>query len=123
MPAQGAAALSQFLQRSVTSGEVPGVVVLVTGPDAVLYHEGFGRLNVARHVDMPRDAIFRIASMTKALTSVAALMLVDEGKLNVDDRVDTYLPAFRSREVFTSVNEAARTYETKPATRPSRSST
>jgi CubicO group peptidase (beta-lactamase class C family) len=118
LPAPGVAALSQFLQRSVTSGDVPGVVVLVTGPDAVLYHEAFGKLSGGRNIDMPRDAIFRIASMTKPLTSVAAMMLVDEGKLKVDDRVDAYLPAFRSREVFASVNEAARTYETRPATRP-----
>ncbi len=118
IPAEGAAALSELLRRAVTRGEVPGVVALVVSPDDVLYHEAFGKLDVARNVDMPRDAIFRIASMTKPLTSVAALMLVDEGKLNVDDRVDTYLPAFASRQVFASVNEATGTYETKPATRP-----
>jgi CubicO group peptidase (beta-lactamase class C family) len=56
--------------------------------------------------------------MTKPITSSAAMMLVDEGKLRVDDRVDAYLPAFRRREVFAKVNEAARTYETRPAARP-----
>jgi methyl acetate hydrolase len=118
IPSQGAAALSGFLQEAVTRGDVPGVVAMVVGPDAVLYHEAFGRLNVARNVNMSRDAIFRIASMTKPLTSLAALMLVDEGKLKLDDRVDTYLPALRDREVFATVDEAAGTYATRPATKP-----
>lgn len=118
IPSQGAAALSGFLQETVTRGDVPGVVVMVVGPDAVLYHEAFGKLNAARNVNMSRDAIFRIASMTKAITSVAALMLVDDGKLKLDDRVDTYLPAFRERQVFTAVDQAAGTYGTRPATKP-----
>ena len=118
IPAQGAAALSGFLQQAVARGDVPGVVALVVGPDAVLYHEAFGKLNVARNVDMSRDAIFRIASMTKAITSVAALMLVDEGKLKLDDRVDAYLPSFRSRQVFTTLDESTGTYATRPATKP-----
>jgi CubicO group peptidase (beta-lactamase class C family) len=118
IPSQGAAALSSFLQETVARGDVPAAVVMVVGPGAVLYHEAFGKLNVARNVTMPRDAIFRIASMTKAITSFAALMLVDEGKLKLDDRVDTYLPAFRNREVFTTVDAAAGTYATRPATKP-----
>ena len=118
IPSQGAAALSGFLQETVARGDVPAAVVMVVGPDAVLYHEAFGKLDVARNVNMSRDAIFRIASMTKAITSVAALMLVDEGKLKLDDRVDTYLPAFRDRQVFTAVDEAAGTYATRPATKP-----
>jgi methyl acetate hydrolase len=114
---QGTAALSGFLQQAVTRGDVPAVVAMVVAPDRVLYHEAFGTLNAARGVAMSRDAIFRIASMTKPITSVAALMLVDEGKLKLDDRVDTYLPAFRSREVFTTLDEAAGTYATRPATK------
>lgn len=118
IPPQGAAALSGFLQDAVSRGDVPAVVVMVVGADAVLYHEAFGTLNVARNVNMSRDAIFRIASMTKAITSVAALMLVDEGRLKLDDRVDTYLPAFRDRQVFTKVDQASATYATRPATKP-----
>ena len=115
---QSAAALSGFLERAVARGDVPGVVALVVGPDGILYHEGVGKLNVARSVDMRPDAIFRIASMTKPITSVAALMLMDEGRLRLDDRVDAYLPAFRSRQVITTFDEAAGTYTTRPATKP-----
>jgi methyl acetate hydrolase len=116
--APGAAALSAFLQGAVARGDVPGLVAVVTGPDGVMYHQAFGKLDAARDAAMPRDAIFRIASMTKPLTSVAALMLIDEGKLKLDDRVDAYLPAFSRREVITRIDEASGTYETRPATRP-----
>ncbi len=116
--AQGAPALSAFLQGAVARGDVPAVVALVVGTDGVLYHEAFGKLDVARGTAMPRDAIFRIASMTKPLTSTAVMMLIEEGRLKLDDRVDAYLPAFNAPEVITSINEAAGTYTTRPAAGP-----
>jgi len=115
--AQGPAAISSFLRTAITRGDVPGVVALVVGPDRVLYHEAFGKMNVAAGLDMQKDAIFRIASMTKAVTSVAVMMLVEEGKLGLDDDVSTYIPSLKSPRVFSSVNEKAGTYETRPATR------
>jgi methyl acetate hydrolase len=116
--AQGTRALSGFLAEAVSRGDVPGVVVLVTAPDRVLYHEAFGQMNVAQGVDMRKDAIFRIASMTKPITSVAAMMLVEQGKLGLDDDVSTYLPAFRSMQFISRLDLVSRTYETRPATRP-----
>jgi CubicO group peptidase (beta-lactamase class C family) len=68
LDAKGQGALSSFLTGAVSRGDVPGVVVLVAAPDRVLYHEAFGKMNVAQDVDMRKDAIFRIASMTKPLT-------------------------------------------------------
>jgi methyl acetate hydrolase len=118
IPARGAAALSGFLQGAVARGDVPGIVALVVGPGGVLYHEAFGKLDVARNIAMPRDAIFRIASMTKPLTSTAAMMLIEEGKLKLEDRADKYLPALRAPQVITSVDEAAATYATRPASGP-----
>jgi methyl acetate hydrolase len=118
LDAKGAEAISSFLADVVRRGEVPGVVVLVTAPDRVLYHEAFGMMNTAERINMRKDAIFRIASMTKPLTSVAAMMLVEEGKLSLDDEVSMYLPAFKSREVISRVDLTAGTYETRPATRP-----
>ena len=116
--AQGSGALSRFLAESVARGDVPGVVVLVTAPDRVLYHEAFGKINVAQGVEMRKDAIFRIASMTKPVTSVAAMMLVEEGKLGLDDEVSKYLPAFKGPRVISRLDLAAGTYETRPATHP-----
>jgi methyl acetate hydrolase len=118
LDAHGTAAIGAFLEGAIARGDVPGVVVLVTAPDRVLYHEAFGKMNMAKGVDMQKDTIFNIASMTKALTSTAVMMLVEEGKLSLDDEVSKYLPAFKSPKVISKVDLAAGTYETRPATRP-----
>jgi len=115
---QGARELSRFLGEAVSGGDVPGVVVLVTAPDRVLYHEAFGRMNSAQGVTMQKDAIFRIASMTKALTSTAVMMLLEEGKLGLDDDVAKYLPAYKHPQVISRLELWAGTYETRQARRP-----
>jgi methyl acetate hydrolase len=115
---QGASAIGTFLKSAVARGDVPGVVVLVTGPDRVLYHEAFGKMSLGQGIDMQKDSIFNIASMTKAVTSAGVMMLIDEGKLSLDDEVSKYLPAYKSRQVISKVDLAAGTFETKPATRP-----
>lgn len=115
---QGRSALSSFFEGAVVRGDVPGVVALVVNRDGLLYHEAFGKLNVARGIDMPRDAIFRIASMTKPLTSVAILMLAEQGKLGLDDRVSRYVPALTTRPVISRFNETDASHQTRPASRP-----
>lgn len=115
--ATGAAAISSLLSAAVRQGDVPGVVVLITAPDRVLYHQAFGKMDVARDLDMRKDSIFRIASMTKALTSTAVMMLIEEGKLSLDDEVRRYLPAFQNPQAIKSVDLTAGTYQTRPATR------
>ena len=114
---QGGAAIGAFLKTAIDRGDVPGVVVLVTGPDRVLYHEAFGKMSTAKALEMKKDTIFNIASMTKAVTSVGVMMLVDEGKLGLDDEVSKYLPQFKAPHVLSKVDVAAGTYETRPATR------
>jgi methyl acetate hydrolase len=115
---EGGAALGTFLTAAIDRGDVPGAVVLVTGPDRVLYHEAFGKMSTAKALDMKKDTIFNIASMTKAVTSVGVMMLVEEGKLGLDDEVSKYLPQFKAPQVLSKVDVAAGTYETRPATRP-----
>ena len=115
---EGGAALGTFLTAAIDRGDVPGAVVLITGPDRVLYHEAFGKMSTATALEMKKDTIFNIASMTKAVTSVGVMMLVDEGKLGLDDEVSKYLPQFKAPQVLSKVDVAAGTYETRPATRP-----
>ena len=91
LPQQGAAALSTFLKTVTDRGDVPGVVVVVVGKDGVLYHEAFGKSRTISNTPMAKDTIFNMASMTKPITSVAIMMLVDEGKLKLDDDVAKYL--------------------------------
>jgi len=115
---EGGAALGTFLKAAIDRGDVPGAVVLVTGPDGVLYHEAFGKMSTAKALEMKKDTIFNIASMTKAVTSVGVMMLVDEGKLGLDDEASKYLPQFKAPQVLSKVDVAAGTYETRPATHP-----
>ena len=116
--AAGETALSQYLTAAVERGDVPGLVTLVVDREGVLYEGAAGKLDVARQVDMRADALFRIASMTKPITSVAIMMLVEAGKLGLDDPVSKYLPAFEDRQVISTFNAADGTYQSRLAKRP-----
>jgi methyl acetate hydrolase len=111
-------ALSHQLSEAVGRGDTPGVVALVVSRDRVLYEGAAGKLDVARKIAMPVNAIFSIASMTKPVTSVAIMMLLEEGKLKLDDPVSKYLTGFDNLRVITKFNEKDATYETRPAKRP-----
>jgi CubicO group peptidase (beta-lactamase class C family) len=117
LPPQGAAALSKFLKTATDRGDVPGVVVAVVDEDGVLYTEAFGLSSTTRKTPMTKDTIFNMASMTKAITSAAVMILVDEGKLKLDDEVAKYLPKYKDPLVISKFNEADATYETRPAKR------
>ena len=117
-PQQGATALSTFLKTVSDRGDVPGVVVVVAGKDGVLYHEAFGKSRTISNTPMAKDTIFNMASMTKPVTSVAIMMLVDEGKLRLDDDVAKYLPKYKNPLVISKFNETDATYETRPAKGP-----
>ncbi len=115
------AAKSEFLRQlnsAVSHGDTPGVVALVVGRDGVLYEGTSGKLDIAKNIAMPVDAIFAIASMTKPVTSVAIMMLREEGKLQLDDPVSKFLPGFDHLQVITKFNEKDAAYETRPAKRP-----
>jgi len=115
---QGATALATFLENATTRGDVPGVVVAVVNKDGTLYHEAFGMSSTLRKRPMTKDTIFNMASMTKPITSVAIMMLVEEGKLKLDDDVAKYLPKYKDPVVISKFNEADANYETRPARRP-----
>ncbi len=76
--------IDAVLRRAAEDGQVPGVVALAATPDRLVYEGAFGRRDLAQGSRMTLDAIFRIASMTKAMTSVAAMQLVEAGKLALD---------------------------------------
>jgi CubicO group peptidase (beta-lactamase class C family) len=118
LPQQGASAISAVLKTATDRGDVPGVAVAVVNKDGLLYNEAFGKSRTLTNSPMGKDTIFNMASMTKPVTSVAIMMLVDEGKLKLDDEVATYLPQWKDRPVISRFNEADATYETRPARRP-----
>jgi CubicO group peptidase (beta-lactamase class C family) len=112
----GRQSLSAVLREAVARGEVPGVVAMVVGRDRILYEGAFGKRDVARNTDMTADTLFRLASMTKPLTTAAVLMLVDEGRLSVDEPVSKFLPRFTTVQVLDGVDETHGTLNTRPAT-------
>jgi methyl acetate hydrolase len=117
LPSQGATALSTFLKSATDRGDVPGVVVAVVDKNGVLYNEAFGQSSTLRNTPMTKDTIFNMASMTKPITSTAIMILVDEGKLKLDDEVAKYLPKWKDPQVISKFNEADASFETRPARR------
>ena len=91
--------LTDKFNADIQEGAIPGAVVLIIKDGRVAYHEAFGFRDRATHAPMPKDAIFRIASMTKPVTAVAALILAEEGKLQLIDPVSKYLPEMKTLQV------------------------
>lgn len=91
--------LTDVLQADVDKGAIPGVVVIIARDGKIAYSQAFGFQNREKQIPMKPDAIFRIASMSKPFTSVAIMMLVEEGKLFLTDPVSAYLPELKSRQV------------------------
>jgi CubicO group peptidase (beta-lactamase class C family) len=91
--------LTQTFQHDVDRGEIPGAVVAVARGGKIVYEQAFGFQNREEKTPMKTDAIFRIASMSKPITSVAVMMLVEEGKLDLTAPVSQYLPEFKDLKV------------------------
>jgi CubicO group peptidase (beta-lactamase class C family) len=113
--AKGAAEIDALLQRAVQVGTVPGVVAIVASKDHILYHHAYGLRDVSGQKAMKEDTIFRIASMTKPLTSAAAMLLVEQGKLRLDDPVAKYIPSFANRETIASFDASSGAFTTRKA--------
>ena len=112
------AALDASLRGAVERKDVPGVVALVTDRAHVLYQGAFGVADVATGRPLTDDALFRIASMTKPVTSVALMQLVEQGQISLDDPAEKYLPELANPKVIESFNAATGDYRLRPASRP-----
>jgi len=94
------AGIDAALSRAVETKEVPGVVAMAATDTGILYEGAFGLRDVAHGPAMTRDSVFRIASMTKAVTSVAAMQLVEQGKLQLDEPIGKALPELAAPQVL-----------------------
>lgn len=106
--------MREALEGHVTSGEIPGLVALVAQGERVQV-EAIGVLAVGSSEPMQRNTIFRVASMSKPVTAAAAMILVDDGKLRLDEPVERLLPELANRRVLTRID--AELDDTVPATR------
>ena len=112
---RGRAALDEFLRASVADGRVPKVVAMAASSNEVMFQGAYGKQSVADDIDVGVHSIFNLASMTKPVTSVATMMLAEEGAFDLDDPVSMYLPDLAGRDVVTEVDEDAGIYRTEPA--------
>ncbi len=105
--------LTDFVDKQYANG----TVAMVIRDGKIVYYKAFGYNDLNAKKAMQKDAIFRIASQTKAITSVAVMMLYEEGKFLLDDPISNYIPEFKSPVVIDKFNAADSTYTTVPAKR------
>ena len=114
------AKVSEFFKNEVATGKIPGAIVLIQQHGKPVYHESFGVQDVVTKAPITDQTIFRLFSMTKAITSVVAVQLVDEGKLRLDDPIAKYIPSFANVKVGVEkkADDGSKTLELVPPTRP-----
>jgi methyl acetate hydrolase len=112
------AMIDQPLREAVERNDVPGIVALVTDRKGVIYQGTFGVADVASGRPLTPDALFRIASMTKAITSAAAMQLIEQGKLALDDSTEKHLPELAKLPVFDSFDAKTGDYRLHPTSKP-----
>ncbi|GAB3236091.1 serine hydrolase domain-containing protein [Hymenobacter seoulensis] len=108
-------AIDALLQEYTAANKVPGAIALIARDGKIIYRKAVGLDDVASKKPLREDAIVRIASQTKAITSVGVMMLFEEGKFQLDDPVSKYLPEFRNPKVLATFNARDSSYTTVPA--------
>lgn len=107
--------IDTMLNGWISRGRTNGAVALLLRDGKIVYHKAFGYDDEERTIPLRTDHIFRIASQTKAVTSVAVMMLYEEGKLLLDDPLSLYIPEFARPVVLDKFNAEDSTYTTVPA--------
>jgi CubicO group peptidase (beta-lactamase class C family) len=114
------AKVGEFFKNEVATGKIPGAIVLIQQHGKPVYHESFGVQDTVSKVAMTDQTIFRLSSMTKAITSMVAMQLIDEGKLGLDDPIAKYIPSFANVKVGVEkkADDGTKTLELVPPDRP-----
>jgi CubicO group peptidase (beta-lactamase class C family) len=112
--------IGDYIRSEISAGKIAGGVLLIQQHGKPVYFQSFGQRDADAHLPMTADTIFQVYSMSKAVTSVAAMMLVDDGKLSLDDPVEKYIPAFADAKVGVDDSDEAgqRTLRLVPLKRP-----
>lgn len=112
--------IDDAINAEVAAGKIPGAVVLVARNGSIAYYKSFGFADIESKTPMQNDNIFRIASMTKAITSVALMTLYERGHFLLSDPVARYIPEFTKLKVVSEVDADGNVSSTVPATAPIR---
>lgn len=116
MSSERLARIDKMCEQAIANDDVPGIVALVARKGKIVYHKAFGVADNDSKKEMKTDAIFRIASQTKAITSTAVMMLWEEGRFRLDDPISKYIPEFKNQQIIDTYNEADGSYTTTPVT-------
>lgn len=108
------------MQDFIDTGKAPNLVTFVARNGKIVHHKAYGYSNLEQKTPLKRDAIYRIASQSKAITTTTLMTLFEEGKFMLDEPISKYIPAFKNPRVLVSNDKAAGTpaagtYETRPA--------
>lgn len=114
MAADSLAKIEKLVMAYVADKKYPGAVTLIAKNGKIIYESEVGWTDSTKTEAYRKDHLFRMASMTKPLVSVAAMQLVEAGKLNLDDPVGKYIPSFLKTEVLTNFNAVDTTWTSKP---------
>jgi len=106
------------VDKAIAAGEIPGAVALIIKNGKTVYHQAFGLADIASQKPMNTGAIFRLASMTKAITSTAVMMLHEQGLFKLIDPISKFLPEFSSMRIVDEVAKDGSIVSTTPATKP-----
>lgn len=109
--------IDKIAEQLLNQNKIAGASILLFKNNTIVYNKAFGFADIATKKPMETNSIFRIASQTKAITSVAAMMLFEEGKFLLDEPVSKYIPTFKNPKVLVSFNQKDSSYTTKPASR------
>jgi len=107
--------LDGYSNSLINENELPGLVVMVKKRDKQIFHKSYGYSDVEKKIELDKNSIFRIASITKTITALGILKLMENGELNLDDEIEKYIPEFKSPKVLTYFNSKNYTYTTTPA--------
>ncbi|MEK6476009.1 serine hydrolase domain-containing protein [Catalinimonas sp. 4WD22] len=109
--------VDSFLQSWVEEGKIPYAVSMIVQRGETVHHQAYGWKDADQQEAMTTDAIFRIASQTKLVTSVAVMMLYEQGEFLLEDPISRYIAAFADPQVLETYDSATLEYETRPASR------
>jgi len=106
--------LDRMAEEAIANDEIPGLVAIVARKGKIIYQKAYGLADVASKTPMETDHIFRIASQTKAITSVAVMMLWEEGHFGLDEPISKYIPEFKDPKILDTYDEVTGDYTTIP---------
>lgn len=107
--------IDAMFKNAISENQIPGAVALIARNGKIVFHKAYGMADNLSGKVLEKNAIFRIASQTKAITSTAVMILWEEGKFKLDDPISKYIPEFGKAQILDTFNDQDSTYTTKPA--------